>query len=511
VCEGMGSSLWFLASLFENMPRARDSGHPDYKPTVLKQYHIVWNKLCKRAGVRPANDFDMEFGMKFLDEAMRAHPKNLNENSKHRWIKAIYTLADFKRTGILSLRREKRGFVFSELAKSAFQQYTAHQSAIGLSEAHIRDTCLYLERFSKYLEQQCLENIAGLDTRHVQGFVNSLAIYELPTIYNTTCVLRRALRYLYAQGIITTDLSTVVPKIRYCKKAKIPSAYSIDEIERMVNSIDRGNPRGKRDYALILLAARLGLRASDIANLTFSNFKWDKNIIEVAQQKTGEPVTLPLLNDVGEAIIYYIRYARPKSDEPFLFLKLNGPKDVMYANSIHHTVYARLKEAGIRIPPGKKHGPHALRHSLASALLEHNVPMPVISEALGHTDTESTSVYLKIDVARLRECAVEVSAFCGGHESQFGGAHPSCHLHAGGDYLDEFYESLRVGRLESRSAQTLGKVFRCICLCNELGHEKIPSSLAAGTGRLQIPQVDFARQFLAFTKCGTVRDCQLSK
>jgi integrase/recombinase XerD len=268
-----------------------------------------------------------------------------------------------------------------------------------------------------------LENIAGLEARHVQGFVNSLAIYELPTIYHTTCVLRRALRYLYAQGIITTDLSTVVPKLRYCKKAKIPSAYSKDEIERMVNSIDRGNPRGKRDYALILLAARLGLRASDIANLTFSSFKWDKNIIEVAQQKTGEPVTLPLLTDVGEAVIDYIRYARPKSDVPFLFLKLNAPNDVMYANSIHHTVYARLKEAGIRIPPGKKHGPHALRHSLASALLENNVPMPVISEALGHTDTESTSVYLNIDVTRLRECAVEVSAFCRGRESQCGGAH----------------------------------------------------------------------------------------
>jgi len=155
--------------------------------------------------------------MEFLDEAMRAHAKHLNANSKHRWIKAIYTLADFKRTGILSLRREKRGFVFSEVAKSAFQQFTAHQSAIGLSEAHIRDTCLYLERFSKYLEKQCLENIAGLDTRHVQGFVNSLAIYELPTIYHTTCVLRRALRYLYAQGIITTDLSTVVPKLRYLR------------------------------------------------------------------------------------------------------------------------------------------------------------------------------------------------------------------------------------------------------------------------------------------------------
>src|SRR6202041_2515864 len=147
----------------------------DYKPTVLKQYQIVWNKLCKRVGLRPANDFDMEFGMKFLDEAMRAHPKHLNENSKHRWIKAIYTLADFKRSGILSLRRGKSGIVFFQLTKSAFQQFTAHRSAIGLSETYIRDTCLYLERFSKYLEQQCLENIAGLDARHVQGFINALA------------------------------------------------------------------------------------------------------------------------------------------------------------------------------------------------------------------------------------------------------------------------------------------------------------------------------------------------
>lgn len=394
----------------------------DYKATVLKQYHIVWNKLCKQAGARPAGDFDMDFGMKFLGEAMRTHPKHLNENSKHRWMKAIYMLADFKRTGIISLRRVKRGFVFSEPTKSAFQHFAAHQSAIGLSQRYIRDTCLYLERFSRYLEQQCLENIAGLDAQHVQGFINALAIYELPTIYHTICVLRRALRYLYGQGVTTTDLSAVVPKLRYGKKAKIPSAYAKDEIERLVKSIDRENPRGKRDYALILLAARLGLRASDIANLTFAGFKWDRNLIEVAQQKTGEPVTLPLLNDVGDAVIDYIRYARPKSDVPFLFLKLNAPNDVMSANSIHHTVYARLKEAGIHIPPGKKHGPHALRHSLASALLENNVPMPIISEALGHTDTESTSVYLKIDTTRLRECALEVAALCCGHENRFGSA-----------------------------------------------------------------------------------------
>jgi len=394
----------------------------DYKPTVVTQYHIVWSRLVKQHGHLPAENFNMEFGTKFLDETIRNHHKHLGKNSRHRWLKTIYTLADFNRTGILSLRREKRNFVFAEPVRAAFQRYTAHQIDVGMSEAHKKDTCLYLERFSKYLAQHSLSDISELDTNLIHGYVNSLAIYQLPTIYHTVCVLRRALRYLHSIGIIDTDLSVALPKVRYSKKAKIPSAYTREEVEKMINCIDRGNPKGKRDYALILLAARLGLRASDIANLTFSSFKWDKNTVEVAQQKTGEPVVLPLLNDVGKAIIDYIRYSRPNSDEPFVFLKLNAPNDVMRANSIHSVVYTRLKSAGIKIPPGKKHGPHALRHSLASTLLENDVPMPVISEALGHADTDSTSVYMKIDISKLRECAVEVPAFYYECERWFGGA-----------------------------------------------------------------------------------------
>jgi len=393
----------------------------DYKPTVVKQYHIVWDKLCKKAGARPVEDFNMEFGMSFLEEAMRNHFKNLNERSRHRWAKAIYVLSDFKRTGIITLRKTKRAYIFAENVRAPIQLYIAYLEAIGRSTAHIRDVGLYLERLSIYLNHAGLADISEMGNTHIQGFVNSLAVYEIPTIYHALCTIRGFLRYLYQNNMIADDLSAKVPSVKYNKKAKIPSAYTRDEIERMINSIDRGNPRGKRDYALILLAARLGLRAADIANLTFASFKWDRNTIEVSQQKTMEVVTLPLLNDVGEAVIDYIRYARPKSDTQFLFLKLNAPNDVMYANSIHHSVYTRLKDAGIHIPPGKKHGPHALRHSLASALLESNVPMPVISEALGHTDTESTSAYLKIDVAKLRECAIEVPAFYCEADGSFGG------------------------------------------------------------------------------------------
>ena len=98
----------------------------DYKPTVVTQYHIVWSRLCKQHGHLPAENFNMEFGMQFLDEAIRNHYKHLGESSRHRWLKAIYTLADFKRTGVLSLRREKRNFVFAEPVKAAFQKYTTY-------------------------------------------------------------------------------------------------------------------------------------------------------------------------------------------------------------------------------------------------------------------------------------------------------------------------------------------------------------------------------------------------
>jgi site-specific recombinase XerD len=384
----------------------------DYKRSVVAQYHIIWDKLCKFAGDMPADSFTIQFGMNFLEDVLHMRSNPLTEATTQRWMKTIYLLGDFNRTGIISMRKKKREFTFIGAADSSFKLYIAYLVSIERSDAHIRDVSLYLERFSIYLNHMGLLRLSDLSVAYVNGYVNSLAVYELPTIYHALCAIRGVLRFLHHEGIIQRDLSLEVPNIKYRKKAKIPSVYSKEEIERMISSIDRDNPRGKRDYALILLAARLGLRALDIAELTFSSFKWDRNSIELVQHKTGRTVVLPLLADVGDAVIDYIRFARPKSESQFVFLKLNAPNDVMYANSIHHTVYTRLKSAGIHIPPGKKHGPHALRHSLASALLEDNIPLPVISETLGHSDTESTSIYTKIDLNRLKECALEIPDFC---------------------------------------------------------------------------------------------------
>lgn len=116
----------------------------------------------------------------------------------------------------------------------------------------------------------------------------------------------------------------------------------------------------------------------------------ESNTIELEQGKTKEPIVLPLLNDVGEAVIDYIKYGRPAVDSKEVFLRLSAPVGRMNPCTLHSIVTHYMNKAGIPIPEGKKHGPHALRHSLASALLHNNTPMPVISEILGHTDSQTT-------------------------------------------------------------------------------------------------------------------------
>ena len=386
-----------------------------YKPSVIRQFHIVWDKLCAYSGGMPVGEFSVGAGMEFLEEVLHIRSSPLSEATSHRWMKAIYMLSDFQRTGVVSLRKPRRGFCFVGAVRVPFERYVAQMVADGMSEAHVRNSSLYLERLSAFLDHDGLDDVGDLEVGHVHRFVQSLAVYEPATVYHTVCTLRRVLGFLHEQGVVSRDLVPAVPRVRYSKKAKIPSAYSRQEVETLVASIDRGSPRGKRDYALVLLAARLGLRASDIIGLTFASFRWDTDTVEVVQSKTGRVLVLPLLADVGEAVIDYLRHGRPASDSPVVFLKLHAPCEPMQPPSVHHVVYTRLKEAGIHIPPGKKHGPHALRHSLASALLDNDVPLATISQALGHTDTESTSGYLKIDLGRLKECALDVPGLYQGY------------------------------------------------------------------------------------------------
>lgn len=195
--------------------------------------------------------------------------------------------------------------------------------------------------------------------------------------------------------------------IRCIRTPKIPTVYTREEVEAMLLSIDRVHPQGKRDYAMVLLAARYGLRISDINGLRFNNLDWERNQISVTQQKTGKRVNLPLSEEVGNAIIEYLRYGRPSVDLPFVFITAHAPYKELSGSTLGKNMMDWMRAAGIN-SAGRKHGPHALRHSLATNLLKSRETLPVISGILGHSSTESTMLYLRVDMNLLRQCALDV-------------------------------------------------------------------------------------------------------
>ena len=188
----------------------------------------------------------------------------------------------------------------------------------------------------------------------------------------------------------------------------VPSTWEPSEIKRILDAVDRGSPAGKRDFAILLLVAKLGIRVGDIKALKLSDLHWTSKTITIIQEKTKVVTTYPILNDVGWAIIDYLQNARPECETPYLFVRLRAPFEEFGKNAnLYNLISKYIRLAGINVPRGKRQGLHSLRHSLASTLLEQGASLAMISEILGHVDSKSTSVYLHTDLNGLKACALD--------------------------------------------------------------------------------------------------------
>ena len=152
--------------------------------------------------------------------------------------------------------------------------------------------------------------LAGLDARVIGAFVVTLAGYQAKTVEHKLCALRSLLRFAAGDGLIDAAVLRVVPAAKSTRQARVPSVWDPADVTKILKGIDRGNPGGKRDYAIILLITRLGLRGIDVKRLRFADLDWPGNRLSVVQAKTGRRVALPLLKDVGWALIDYIRHGR---------------------------------------------------------------------------------------------------------------------------------------------------------------------------------------------------------
>ncbi|MGM0411574.1 MAG: site-specific integrase [Bacillota bacterium] len=379
-----------------------------YSHSRISQYHSAWQRVANFMKAKELQYFTATVGEKFIYYLIGDRKYDDIDRWEKDIIQCTNVLSEFIETGAV---KDKRHHKFRDLKGNVgktMQDYINYKRSYRISSLTIEEYKLRFQHFLDFLENNDIDNLKLINQQVLINYSNQLVFCTPYVRHRTLSIIKGYLRFLYDQKLTEKDYSRKVPKDKYIKQPKLPSIYTKEEVNALINSIDRSSPKGKRDYAMILLTARLGLRATDVCCFTFENLEWEKSLIVLNQNKTGNRVELPLISDIGDAIIDYLKYGRPESELPYIFLKVTSPYDRLNRSTLHSIITFYLNRAEIQYKNERKHGPHALRHSLAGVLLQKKIPVPVISEVLGHKNTESTRYYLRIDLNSLRQCGLEV-------------------------------------------------------------------------------------------------------
>ena len=322
-------------------------------------------------------------------------------------IRALRALTDFKLHGFVPKLTHGEVIDWPEGYREICTAFLEEQKQYGYAPNTIRQHELNLYRFVSFLDLRDADP-ENMDIEHFYDYFRTLCHRSKSHLHGVRVSLCKALRYFYKEGFCPEDLAQYMPKVHYYAKAKIIKTWSEEEVFQMLNAIDRANPIGRRDYAIMAIAANLGLRTGDILNLSIEDFDWNNGSINIVQEKTGEPLSLPISEQIGKAVIDYWRNGRPKTVARELFVQHTLPYMKLTHGIIYHMFNKYFEGSGIQVPSGRRHGLHSLRHSLATRLLEKDTPVNVIGNVLGHVDSTSASYYISVDINKLRTCALEV-------------------------------------------------------------------------------------------------------
>jgi len=378
----------------------------DYRPSSLKTYGCIFSRFVEYCEGRGEDRYAIQLGRDFVWEKCGSV---LGENDRSKNInRAMHMMTDFQRYGMIFKQHNVRLEGFSDEYVPLFEHFLAHIARRGIAESSIRKYRNFLFRFESFLQNRGVTHFNLLELHHVNAYAETLAGLSQNTVSAALYNLRQLMDFAKENGYHHTSFAAALPLVRYRQTKRLPVVFTADEVERIVANIDTNNPIGKRNYAIILMAAKLGLRVSDIVGLTFDAFDWQGKKISICQQKTGVPLDLHVPEDVGWAIIEYLKHGRPKSNSKTIFVSHNAPYDAMTPN-FGKEIARAVQKAGVKVPANKVVGMHTFRHSLATALLGNGTPLTEIAQILGHARVETSQEYISLSVNLLRECALEVS------------------------------------------------------------------------------------------------------
>lgn len=387
-----------------------------YSEKTIKEYNKYFDDFFSFCIERNYEYFEERIGLDYLKEQYNFEIKTLVNNSAcHQKfsipLRTIRMISVYSQNQLFISRfsryHEKiENNDYWEKIYAKFMNYLKNEC--DYKNSTIRHKELTIRSMINIIIQKKISALNNINSKNIDNIISQF-IHEAPKSINQRIgEMKQFFSYCYDNNLCDKDISLMIPNIKSSHSTHLPISWNIEDAKKLLNSIDRNNPVGKRDYAILLMACRLGLRAIDLITLELSDFNWKTKLITIKQNKTNHTITLPLLNDIGWAVIDYIKNGRPNTSDKRLFIRNLPPYDGMSTTtSLERIFKTHMEKANISIPRNQKYGIHSLRHTLGRILLEKETSLLVISQVLGHQSIQSTETYLHINMKGLESCPID--------------------------------------------------------------------------------------------------------
>ena len=382
-----------------------------YSDDSMSRYRQVFKEFSEYS---KDYNYSQSLGTNFLVEKFKIMGGfvTTGEHSKKEmyYFRVIRSLAEYYNFGILFRRKDFKGeIIWPKPFKEVTENFIKFKVEYGCYPRYVTKVKSVITDLIIFLDAAHVHELNDVTSELLSRFINSFVGFMPSTIAWKITILRQYFKYAYLNKYITHPIEQYLPHTPQRAHLRLPTVWTQEQIEKLLNGVDISNPIGKRDYAMMLIAARLGMRIGDIRNLKLSDIDWDNKKISIIQNKTKNPLTVPLPNDVGWAIIDYLKNGRPITKCENIFVVHTFPymgKPIQ--GTLRENFSKALKRANIPVENCKRCGWHSLRHSLASNLLQNGAEISVISDILGHSDPKIVKHYIKVNIDGLKKCALEV-------------------------------------------------------------------------------------------------------
>lgn len=373
----------------------------DYKPSTISRYtKIVLDFLVWEYESYATQSIPIELS---IGEFIYLNRSTINNKKDFKTIRAAMNMYYYHLTGIKFQQRQN--IIKNEFVKNKLDEYKAYLGeVVGLAETTKLSHMRYINRFLNYIFPEQEVNPSKISVIKVQNFLTIELSHLKPTSRKTIIgTIRSYVRFLQFKGIqLDIGLLTLPLASPVWRLSSVPKTFKKEDIDNILASYDLSTSVGIRDYAIALCFTEFGLRVSEVANITIDDFNWREGKLRIKKTKTHMERELPLSKSVGEAIVKYLKNARPETSERTLFARFSHHcGDAMGSQQIRRTIRSAYSRVGIS--PAIT-GTHIIRHTKAKRMYENGSSLKLIADILGHESIDTTVIYTKVGLSAL--CSV---------------------------------------------------------------------------------------------------------